>query len=88
MECFDVGKGLDLLGSKMIHNIVMVVHHHGEGLAKNQGDPDKHIPEPGAQVRLNKLSDGEEGRLDQHPEEAPDLEEPQGDGDEILMEEG
>ncbi len=43
MECFDVGKGLDLLGSEMIHNIVMVVHHHGEGLAKNQGDPDKDI---------------------------------------------
>ena len=88
MECFYVCKGLDLLCPKMIHNIVMVVHHHREGLAKDQGDPDKNIPEPGAQVRLNKLSDGEEGRLDQHPEEAPDLEEPQGNGDEILVEEG
>ena len=52
----------------------MVGNHHSEGLAKDQGDPDKDIPEPGAEPCLDKLGDGEEGRLDQHPQEAPDLE--------------
>ena len=36
MESFDVGKGLDLLGSEVIHDIVMVVHHHRERLAEDQ----------------------------------------------------
>ena len=88
MECFDVSKGLDLLGPEVIHDIVMIVHHHRQGLAEDQGDPDKDIPEPRAQVRLDKLGDGEERGLDQHPEEAPDLEQPQRDGDEVLVEEG
>ena len=37
---------------------------------------------------LDKLGDGEERCLDQHPQEAPDLEQPQGHGDEVLVEEG
>mgnify|MGYP001242839292 CR=1 FL=1 len=52
MECFDVSKCLDLLGPEVIHNIVMVVYHHGEGLAEDQGDPDKDIPEPRAKAGL------------------------------------
>ena len=88
MECFDVGKGLDLLGSEVIHDIVMIVHHHREGLAKDQRDPDKDIAKPRTEAGLDKLGDGEERCLDQHPQEAPDLEQPQGHGDEVLVEEG
>lgn len=88
MECFNVSKGLDLLGPEVIHDIVMIVHHHRQGLAEDQGDPDKNIAEPWAQVRLDKLCDGEKRGLDQHSEEAPDLEQPQRDGDEVLVEEG
>ena len=61
MECFDVSKCLDLLGPEVIHNIVMVVHHHGEGLAKDQRYPDKHIPEPWAMRVLTNLVMGKRG---------------------------
>ena len=64
MECFDICKGLDLLSPEMIHDIVMVVHHHREGLTQDQGDPDKDIPEPGTEVGLDKLCYWEERRLD------------------------
>ena len=33
---FEVSKGLNILGPEVIHNIVMVVHHHSEGLERSR----------------------------------------------------